>query len=492
VSNGWHAAENKLSQPVSEVSPNRIRSGLNTAYVVGLARVERTVPFWPIEWIERRQRDRLRSIVNLAYQAVPFYQEAMRERGLQPSDFRAVSDLAELPLIDGALVQENLEQFLVKGANRETWSTFHTSGSTSGVRRTVYWDRGSMLRGLAYVERIWPVLSKLAGEPRSRAVMRALLGETRAQALLAKLGRQTRMLFISQNELRTRMLVPPVDRGIWRPQTAVNYHFLSTLEPMEVVADRMNVIRPRMVFSFGSYADQFLRFLANRGGRVALPRVWSYTGDTVSAGSRELAEEQFGCAVHSSYNVTEVGRIGFQCERREGHHLNVDLCAVRLVGDRGESVGPGQHGEVVVSSLRNRALVLLNYRLGDSGMLASERCPCGRSLPLLERLEGRRSDVVRLADGREIASLALEALFRRELQSALKVQIAQPGPGEIAWRIVPFSGVDRDALRAGLVRRAAEVLGQPNRVTVEFVDDIPATSEGKFTKVVSPRSDAAS
>jgi phenylacetate-coenzyme A ligase PaaK-like adenylate-forming protein len=183
------------------------------------------------------------------------------------------------------------------------------------------------------------------------------------------------MLFISQGDLRARMLAPPVDRGVWRPSTAVNYHFLSTLEPMEVVADRMNSIRPRMAFSFGSYADQFLRFIADSGRAVALPRVWSYTGDTVSPGARALSEEELGCSLHSSYNVTEVGRIGFECERREGHHLNVDLCAVRLVGDDGASVEPGSHGEVVVSSLRNRALVLLNYRRGDWGLLASRPCP---------------------------------------------------------------------------------------------------------------------
>jgi hypothetical protein len=99
--------------------------------------------------------------------------------------------------------------------------------------------------------------------------------------------------------------------------------------------------------------------------------------------------------------------------------------------------------------------------------------------------------VVGLADGREIASLALEALFREELRLAFKVQIAQPAPGVIAWRIVPFSGVDRDALHNGLVQGAAEVLGPSNRVTVEFVDDIAATSEGKFTKVVSRPSDAS-
>jgi phenylacetate-CoA ligase len=86
----------------------------------------------------------------------------------------------------------------------------------------------------------------------------------------------------------------------------------------------------------------------------------------------------------------EAGTIGFQCERREGFHLNVDLCAVRIVDAEGRTVPPGTSGDIVISSLDNRATVLLNYRIGDRGTLSPQPCPCGRSLPLLASLEGRR------------------------------------------------------------------------------------------------------
>src|SRR5207249_121199 len=157
---------------------------------------------------------------------------------------------------------------------------------------------------------------------------------------------------------------------------------------------------------------------------------------------------------------TEVGRVGFECERLDGMHLNVDFCPIRLIDEDGRPAPAGTPGEVVVSSLRNRAMVLLNYRIGDRAILDPEPCPCGRTLPRLRRLEGRRSDVLRLTDGRSLSAFMMEALFRDALRPTRKVQLAQPTPGVVHWRIVPFAGADPDALSAAIRARAEEILGE--------------------------------
>jgi phenylacetate-CoA ligase len=162
----------------------------------------------------------------------------------------------------------------------------------------------------------------------------------------------------------------------------------------------------------------------------------------------------------------------------------MDLCALRVVDGSGRDVPAGQDGEIVVSNLHNRAMVLLNYRLGDWGALATEPCPCGRTLPLLERLDGRWSEAIALGDGRVLPALVVGSLFPRELMTAYKTQIVHPGPGIIHWRIVPFAGVDREAMRSAIVARARDVLGESTQVEVEFVADIPPTPAGKFARAV--------
>jgi phenylacetate-CoA ligase len=131
-------------------------------------------------------------------------------------------------------------------------------------------------------------------------------------------------------------------------------------------------------------------------------------------------------------------------------------------------------------------MVLLNYRLDDRGVIGEAGCDCGRTLPVLASLEGRRSSIVRLGDGRELSALTLESMFRRELGPTLKVQLEERGAGRLHWRIVPFAGADRNDLRNTIAERARRVLGSQTHLTIEFVDDIPATQAGKLRRAVRP------
>jgi phenylacetate-CoA ligase len=215
-----------------------------------------------------------------------------------------------------------------------------------------------------------------------------------------------------------------------------------------------------------------------------LPRVWVYTGDMVSPETAILAERH-GCALYSIYATTEAGGIGFQCERREGLHLNVDLCCVRIVDELGRTMPDGEDGELIVSTLGNRAMALLNFRIGDRGRLATDPCPCGRGLPVLARLDGRHSDAVTLADGRRLSSLYVEGLFRIELRAARQVQLVQRDPRTICWRLVTHTGTDREQLRAALIKRGRDVLGAGTQLAVEFVEEIAPTGEGKSRRVIA-------
>jgi phenylacetate-CoA ligase len=441
---------------------NWIKRLLNSGYLTARSRVERTIPFWPLERIERLQRYRLRAIIRHAYDTVPFYRKAMDERGLHQSDFRTVADLSKLPLIDGITVRKNTEAFLSTHYGDDCRRGFYSAGTSSGVRRLIYWDESS-------------ILAQLVHHARSRGILSSLLGHGLRPPSVSIVALDAPALTL-RAFWEASMLIPPMD---------AQHHALAPEQPLEVTAERINTIRPHLVFSYGSWAEHFFRFVADRQMSLAAPDVWIYSGDMLSPAGRELIEREYGCLTYSDYQSTETGRLGFECERRQGFHLNDDLCAVRLVDQEGSTVRPGEVGEIVISNLFNRAMVLLNYRLEDWGVMASEPCPCGRSLPLLERLEGRRSEVLYRADGRGIPHLTLEGLCEEALEPALQVQILQPAMGQIRWRIVPCSGADPDAVRRDILDRCCVLLGQDTQVEVEFVEDIPMTGQGKFLRVIS-------
>ena len=142
-----------------------------------------------------------------------------------------------------------------------------------------------------------PVLLRLAGDSRGWLLLRDAVGERRAETVMVK----ARAPAPSDRDVGSGGSFVHVDLDdANRMATAISSDELSPLLPFEAVVERLNELQPRLVVSFGSFADHFFRSLEESGYRVHIPRVWDYTGDGISPGAKELAEER-GCKLHSSY-----------------------------------------------------------------------------------------------------------------------------------------------------------------------------------------------
>jgi phenylacetate-CoA ligase len=442
---------------------NVARRILNSAEVAWLASRERRAAFDDADRIARRQQRRLHAIVEHAYASVPFYAQTMRELRLLPRDVRTVADLAALPLIDADTVRDHEERFLSTRVPAERRRAFHTSGSRGGRRGAVWWDERSLLHKLAYLERDRAVIARLVG----RAVGH-------------------RQLFLLPHGAQNFVL-----REWWNEWTIAPRGLASRVvepaeTPYEHALHRLRAERPDVVYSYGSYGEHFARWLAARGERLDTPRVWCYGGDGMTAPGRALLEERTGTMTYSTYQASETGRLGFECERRDGWHLNVDLCAVRIADATGATLSAGTEGDIVVSNLHNRAMVMLNYRLGDRGVLAAGPCACGRGLPVLRALLGRSTELVPLADGREISGLVLEGVCLLAFEGTLRSQLVPDGPGRVRWRVVLAPGAEPDAVSRRVQDAIRATFGDALVATLEPVEAIPLTPQGKFRRVVTP------
>lgn len=439
------------------------RRVVNSVRLAVMARRERRVPFWSEERIERLQRRRLRRIVRHAWETVPYWRSAFEAAGLAPEDVREVRDLARLPTLDELEVRNRMDDLRSTAwAEAETVVVESSGGAGRHVRKRIHVDPRTALRKLAWRER-------------DRAVVGALAG--RDWGL-----RQLLVLPDASADWDARRWW---DERVWTPRAVAERGRFAAERPFEELVERLDDVRPDVVYSYGSYAEPFFRWLEATGVEPALPAVWVYGGDGMDRAWRAPAETR-GCAVLSTYQSVEAGRIGFECERREGFHLNVDLAAVRIVDDEGRDVPVGETGEVVVSNLVNEATVLFNARHGDRAALVVESCPCGRSLPLLSGLEGRKWEIIRLADGRQMGTTVLRNLHKDALEFALQVQVVHPGPGRVEWRVAPLPGVDAASAAAALGRESRRILGPGTEVTVELVDEIPAEPSGKRPFVARP------
>ena len=92
--------------------------------------------------------------------------------------------------------------------------------------------------------------------------------------------------------------------------------------------------------------------------------------------------------ISNMYGATEVGTIALQCP--EGHmHVITNNVFVEIL----------QKGNVLVTSLKNMAMPLVKYDIGDIAKWNQTICPCGCKDPIIELLGGRATQNIVLPSG---------------------------------------------------------------------------------------------
>ncbi len=135
---------------------------------------------------------------------------------------------------------------------------------------------------------------------------------------------------------------------------------------------------------------------------------------------------------------------------------------LELVDDDGREVEPGQMGHVVVTGLDGYRMPLIRYALGDIAARCPDdvRCPCGRGLPLLDRIIGRDTDIVRTPQRRYLNVHFFTGIleFVSEIRQFQVVQDDLSGHHD---SLHPGSDVDEVILDQLLTRIRSEIDHEP-------------------------------
>lgn len=107
---------------------------------------------------------------------------------------------------------------------------------------------------------------------------------------------------------------------------------------------------------------------------------------------RDIVKKKFDLELFETYGAVEFGWLAFECNEHCGLHMTTNNMYLEIVDEEGEQVSAGEQGEIIVTGLYNRAMPLIRYRIGDLGIPSDEKCPCGRSWPLIKSIEGRIND----------------------------------------------------------------------------------------------------
>ncbi len=216
--------------------------------------------------------------------------------------------------------------------------------------------------------------------------------------------------------------------------------------------------------------------------QVARPASVIGAAEALHPFQRELIEKAFGAPAYNTYGCREFMLIASECEHRQGLHVNADHLVVETLDHEGMPAIDGS-GEVAVTDLFNYGMPFIRYVNGDMATYATSTCACGRGLPMLASVDGRKLDAIRTPAGHILPGEFFPHMLK-DVPGLARFQLVQRRLDRLDLSIVRGRGFE-DASLDYIRREVGKVLGDSAELHCHFVDDIPLTRSGKLRVTVS-------
>jgi len=389
-------------------------------------------------------------------QSVPYYAEVMRDLGDSfyddPEEY-----LQQMPVLSRDTLRSRFADLKSSDLPRRRWRVDGTSGSTGEAAQFIQ-DREFDTQAIA----LTLLYSRLVGRD---------VGESEIYLW----GSMPDILHGSEG-WRARL------RNLLTNSTLLNTFRMDSGQMRRYIA-LLNDRRPKLIISYADAVYELAK-LAEREGLAVAPQAAIMTSaGTLYPFMRETIERVFQCKVYNRYGSREMGNIA--CERPGFEGLWVAPWAnyVEIVDGEGRRVPDGEEGEILVTSLINRAMPLVRYRIGDRGVLAPTKDHSRTGEQVLQAVLGRTSDVLRTADGALVnATYFMYLLFHRTWVA--RFQVVQRDLSSIVFRIVSVGPNHPQAELDEITALTKRVMGDGCRVSFEFVDEITPTASGKYRYII--------
>lgn len=255
---------------------------------------------------------------------------------------------------------------------------------------------------------------------------------------------------------------------------------------------RLNDFHPTHLTSYASVLHELARQV-EAGKLVLKPHLKQVVNisERLIPKTRDYYTTVFGAPVLDDYAMGECLFLSNGCPTSGGMHVNSDWAILEVVDEKNRPVPDGEPGaKVLVTNLANWALPFIRYEVGDIVTMATEPCGCGSNLPLIERVDGRDSDVFHISDSGGQTSIT-PIMFEHALAhvvDAREYQIIQEQEKHFRIRVEPLPGkqVDVPAARRAIQKHLESYqLNRQLNVEVEIADRLQGDDNQKFKRVVS-------
>lgn len=325
-----------------------------------------TVECMSREEMRKLQSIRLKKVVERVYHNTTFYRRKMQELGITPDDIQSIDDITKLPFTVKQDLRDNYPFGLMATPMSEI-VRLHASSGTTGKPIVVGYTRADLS--------MW-----------SEVVARCLTayGLSKHDIIQVSYGYG---LFTG---------------GLGAHSGTENIG--GTVIPMSSGNTQKQI---QLMHDFGANAlactPSYALHIAETICESSIPieefklRVGVFGAEPWTDNMRKELEEKLNIKAYDIYGLTEIcgPGVGGECQCQHGTHLWEDHFFPEIVDPETlEPVEPGQHGELVFTTLTKEGMPMIRYRTRDLTSLHYETCSCGRTAVRMSRILGRSDDML--------------------------------------------------------------------------------------------------
>jgi phenylacetate-CoA ligase len=350
------------------------------------------------------QLERLQSTLNRAYLNVAHYRRALDSAGVLPEDITSLDDIGKLPFTTREDIEKNYPYDMFAVPLREVVRIHASSGQ---ARRPIV--TGYTANDLKAWTRLMARFLTGIGVTKDDVVQIAF----RYGLMTGGFG------FHAASELIGASVIP-ADIGNTADQVMIMRDYLTST-----------------IACTPSYALILLDELGKAGINPKALRLRRAVlgAEKLTPALREKIENDLGVEVFDSYGSSVVLGPGIagECTAHDGLHIYEDFFIPEIIDPAtGRVLGPGQKGELVITTLMREAFPVIRYRTGDITSIKEGTCPCGRTHLRLEEIYGRTDNTVKIKGVSVTLDRVIQILRAEGVDTRTQLNIRREGAYERA------------------------------------------------------------
>lgn len=411
------------------------------------------------------QTEKLEETIKWVYEKIPFYKKAFDDKGVKPSDFQKLEDIAKFPFTVKTDLRDNYP-FGLCAVPMSDVVRVHASSGTTGKPITGPYTADDLDQWTECMARgLW------AQEVRPDSVLQNAYG----------MGLFTGGLGFLQGAMRIGCAIVPSGAGMTERQIMLIQDF----------GTQALCCTPSYCMTIIEKAEKMGIDIKNSSLKTG-----HFGAEPWSVEMRSDIEGRGGIHAYEHYGLTELmgPGVSFTCEYYN-IHINEDHVYPEIVDPSTlEPVGLGEEGELIFTAIQRRAMPMIRYRTRDICTLRREKCECGRTLITMDKILGRSDDMM-IISGVNVFPSQVESVLMEfeEVEPLYQIRLGKKGymdhiivETEVRQAIYDAGQEKIDELSKTISARIQQVIGINVPVNILPQESIER-SIGKAKRIIDER-----